>query len=50
MYLLFEMEVGKHARKFVRCCQVRVRVMLKSPVMKVKEQKIKEGFGIRQNR
>ena len=26
MYVLFEMEVVKNARKFVRCCQVRISV------------------------
>ena len=29
MYVLFEMEVVKNARKFVRCCQVRVSMNVK---------------------
>ena len=29
MYVLFEMEVVKKARKFVRCCQVRVSMNVK---------------------
>ena len=29
MYVLFEVEVIKNARKFVRCCQVRVSMNVK---------------------
>ena len=29
MYVLFEVEVVKNARKFVRCCQVRVSMNVK---------------------
>ena len=29
MYVLFEVEVVENARKFVRCCQVRVSINVK---------------------